>query len=155
MGCGKSSPAYAGTIVEEDGKQPQEKIDKKVIAATEGEDVVLPGSVPENPLDKQHLPPIKREESVDDEDVGQMVDRRPVTRHMEFRTAGSLPKIVSSSVGQKYQTLSDETGYVDDIPEERGDMGLSEDEETDDEALITEVGIKKENLQMPPSDSSF
>ena len=43
----------------------------------------LPGSVPDNPLDKPHLPPIKGEKDL--EDQAEVLGRRPKTSNPNFR----------------------------------------------------------------------
>jgi hypothetical protein len=73
------------------------------------------------------------------EKASNATDHRLGTREMEFKTAGTLTKIVS-----------DKSKKINEIPREKKMYELSGDEESDDEALITEVGIQKENILSPP-----
>ena len=128
MGCGKSSLVTEGRVEEMDAIPSLGKNEKKYQPVDEGQGV-LTDNVTGSTLDKQQLPLVMRTVTTVKANNADIIDHRLGTREMKFKTEIVLDK------SEKIK--------------EKDSSGLSEDEESDDEALITEVGIQKENILSP------
>ena len=128
MGCGKSSLATEDREGDLDAIPALGKNEKKYQPVDEGQ-CVLTDNVPGSILDKQQLPLDTRTKSTVKANTADIKDHRLGTREMKFKTEIVLDK--SEKINEKDSS------------------GLSEDEESDDDVLITEVGIQKENILSP------
>ena len=128
MGCGKSSLATEGREGDLDAIPALGKKGTKYQPADEGQGV-LTDNVTGCTLDKQQLPLDTRTESTRKANNADITDHRLGDREMEFETEIVL------DMSEKIK--------------EKDSSGLSEDEESDDDVLITDVGIQKENILSP------